>query len=92
MFFLFGSLTTAQTSSKNVPKPSKVPSLLSAHAGRHRLVVEVRGFPTGEGIFEGLGTLLKRCWAAVREPERKNTCKMLLISPYCNHIQKCPES
>ncbi len=30
MFFLFGSLTKAQNLKKNVPKPSKIPSLLSA--------------------------------------------------------------
>ncbi len=32
MFFLFGSLTTAQNLQKNISKPSKIPSLLSAHA------------------------------------------------------------
>jgi hypothetical protein len=32
------------------------------------------------GLF-GFGDVLFRCWDVVREPKRKHTCKMLLISP-----------
>ncbi len=57
--------------------------------------IGVRGVEGGWGGIWGIScvfnVLFKICWAVMREPKRKNTCNMLLISPYCNHIQKCPE-
>ena len=55
------------------------------------IICNSRHEPIGvRGFFWVLGRFLKILGLRERTKE-ENTCKMLLISPYCNHIQKCPE-